>query len=417
MFAGFGAAWLVTGVLGMISPSATRLHTINLTFNTIGLVVVILVWASMGRRLEVLGILSQSIRLATPIAFGALAGVLCERCGVINIAIEGMMLSAACLDFIAALYAQHVWIGVLAAILSGGVMAAFHAALSIHWRVDQIISGTVINMLAIGLTGFLRRTVLLHNPREAPAVLPRWPVPGLSEVPVVGKLFFLHQPLVYMMFALVIIVHVVLFYTRWGLRTRAVGEHPQAADTVGIRVFAVRYRNVIAGGMIAGLGGVWFSLETVGNFEDLMTNGKGFIALAAMIFGKWTPLGALGGALLFGFADALQIKLQIAGVKVPYQFLSMTPYVVTMIVLAGVIGRARPPAALGGAVRETHIRAIRLQAPFSGRPSRPTHPSSHHQSHRRTPPRLHPHRAGRWPIPSLTRDNTPQQFPGYGARR
>lgn len=226
-------------------------------------------------------------------------------------------------------------------------MAAFHAALSIHWRVDQIISGTVINMLAIGLTGFLRRTVLLHNPREAPAVLPRWPVPGLSEVPVVGKLFFLHQPLVYMMFALVIIVHVVLFYTRWGLRTRAVGEHPQAADTVGIRVFAVRYRNVIAGGMIAGLGGAWFSLETVGNFEDLMTNGKGFIALAAMIFGKWTPLGALGGALLFGFADALQIKLQIAGVKVPYQFLSMTPYVVTMIVLAGVIGRARPPAALG----------------------------------------------------------------------
>jgi simple sugar transport system permease protein len=301
----------------------------------------------MGRRLEVLGILSQSIRLATPITFGALAGVLCERCGVINIAIEGMMLTAACLGFTFALYAHDAWIGVLAAILSGAAMAAFHAVLSIHWRVDQIISGTVINMLAIGLTGFVRRTVLLHNPREAPAVLPRWPVPWLSEVPVVGKLFFLHQPLVYVMFGLVLVVHVGLFYTRWGLRTRAVGEHPQAADTMGIRVFAVRYRNVIAGGMIAGLGGAWFSLETVGSFEDLMTNGKGFIALAAMIFGKWTPVGALGGALLFGFADALQIKLQIAGVKVPYQFLSMTPYVVTMIVLAGVIGRARPPAALG----------------------------------------------------------------------
>jgi simple sugar transport system permease protein len=315
--------------------------------NMLGLVVVILVWASMGRRLEVLGIFSQSLRLATPIAFGALAGVLCERCGVINIAIEGMMLSAACLGFTAALYAQHTWIGVLAALLSGAAMAAFHAVLSIRWRVDQIISGTVINMLAVGLTGFIRRTVLLHNAREAPAVLPPWAVPGLSEIPVIGKLFFRHQPLVYVMFALVLIVHVVLFYTRWGLRTRAVGEHPQAADTVGIRVFAVRYRNVIAGGMIAGLGGAWFSLETVGNFEDLMTNGKGFIALAAMIFGKWTPLGALGGALLFGFADALQIKLQIAGVKVPYQFLSMTPYVVTMIVLAGVVGRARPPAALG----------------------------------------------------------------------
>ncbi|ETX02368.1 MAG: hypothetical protein ETSY1_03845 [Candidatus Entotheonella factor] len=347
VFAGCGALWIVTGVLALISSSTSRLRTLSLVLNTLGFVTVILIWASMGRRLEVLGILTQSIRLATPIAFGALAGVLCERCGVINIAIEGMMLSAACLGFTVALYAQHVWIGVLAAMVSGAVMAAFHAILTIHWRVDQIISGTVINMLAVGLTGFIRRTILLHNPREAPAVLPRWPVPGLSEVPVVGKLLFLHQPLVYLMFVLVVAVHVVLFYTRWGLRTRAVGEHPQAADTVGIRVFVVRYRNVIAGGMIAGLGGAWFSLETVGNFEDLMTNGKGFIALAAMIFGKWTPLGALGGALLFGFADALQIKLQIAGVKVPYQFLSMTPYVVTMIVLAGVIGRARPPAAIG----------------------------------------------------------------------
>lgn len=347
VFAGGGVLWAVTGVLCLMSPTASRLRTLSLAVNSLGLVAVILVWASMGRRLEVLGILAQSIRLATPIAFGALAGVLCERCGVINIAIEGMMLSAACLGFIAALYAQQVWIGVLAAMLAGAVIAALHAMLTIHWRVDQIISGTVINMLAIGFTGFLRRTVLLHNSREAPAVLPRWPVPWLSDVPVVGKLFFLHQPLVYAMFLLVLVVHVVLFYTRWGLRMRAVGEHPQAADTVGIRVFAVRYRNVIAGGMIAGLGGAWFSLETVGNFEDLMTNGKGFIALAAMIFGKWTPLGALGGALLFGFADALQIKLQIAGVQVPYQFLSMTPYVVTMIVLAGVIGRARPPAAIG----------------------------------------------------------------------
>jgi simple sugar transport system permease protein len=347
VFAGCGVIWVVTGILGLTLPAASHLRTIHLVFNMFGLVAVILVWAGIGGRLEVLGILSQSIRLATPIAFGALAGVLCERCGVINIAIEGMMLSAACLGFTAALYTQHTWIGVLAAVFAGAVMAAFHAVLSIHWRVDQIISGTVINMLAVGLTGFVRRTILLHNPRQAPAVLPRWSIPGLSEIPVVGKLLFFHQPLVYLMFVLVPVVHVVLFYTSWGLRTRAVGEHPLAADTVGIRVFAVRYRNVIAGGMIAGLGGAWFSLETVGNFEALMTNGKGFIALAAMIFGKWSPVGALGGALLFGFADALQIKLQIAGVKMPYQVLSMTPYVVTMIVLAGVIGRARPPAALG----------------------------------------------------------------------
>jgi simple sugar transport system permease protein len=149
------------------------------------------------------------------------------------------------------------------------------------------------------------------------------------------------------MFVLVAVVHLVLFTTRWGLHTRAVGEHPQAADTLGISVMAIRYGNVIAGGMIAGLGGAWFSLETVGSFEDLMTGGKGFIALAAMIFGNWNPLGALAGALLFGFTDALQIKLQIAGVKVPYQFLGMLPYLVTMIVLAGVMGRARPPAASG----------------------------------------------------------------------
>ena len=347
VFAGCGAAWLLSGVCSAIWPASARLRATYFIFNTLGLVLVILVWASMGRRLEVLGIVTQSIRLATPIAFGALAGVLCERCGVINIAIEGMMLSAACLGFTAALYAQNAWLGVLAAMLAGAAMAACHAVLSIHWRVDQIISGAVINMLAIGLTGFIRRTVLLHNPREAPAVLPRWPIPGLSEAPVAGKLFFAHQPLVYAMFALVLITHAALFYTRWGLRTRAVGEHPRAADSVGVNVFAVRYGSVIAAGAVAGLGGAWFSLETVGSFEDLMTNGKGFIALAAMIFGKWTPVGALGGAMLFGFADALQIKLQIAGVKAPYQFLSMIPYVVTMIVLAGVIGRARPPAALG----------------------------------------------------------------------
>ena len=177
-------------------------------------------------------------------------------------------------------------------------MAALHAVLSIHWRVDQIISGTAINMLAVGLTGFIRRTLLLHNSREAPAVLPRWPIPGLADLPIIGKLFFVHQPLVYTMLALVLIVHVVLFDTRWGLRTRAVGEHPQAAATAGVRVFAVRYRNVIAGGLIAGLGGAWFSLETVGNFEDLMTNGKGFIALAAMIFGNGPPW-ALSAALCF----------------------------------------------------------------------------------------------------------------------
>jgi simple sugar transport system permease protein len=149
------------------------------------------------------------------------------------------------------------------------------------------------------------------------------------------------------MFFLAALLHVVLFITPWGLRSRAVGENPRAADALGVQVFTIRYVNVLVSGMLAGLGGAWFSLETVGAFEDLMTGGKGFIALAAMIFGRWTPFGALSGALLFGFADALQIKLQIAGVAIPYQFLGMTPYLITMLVLAGLIGRATPPAAIG----------------------------------------------------------------------
>ena len=338
---------LITGGWCIVSTSASRLHAVSLGLNVFGMVCSILVWASMHQRLEVLGLLAQSFRLATPIALGALAGLLCERCGVINIGIEGIMLTAACLGFTVALYATDIWIGVLAALLVGGIMAAGHAVLTIHGRVDHIISSTVLNIFAVGITGFLRRSVLLQNPRGAPAVLPIWQIPLASDLPVLGQIFFRHQPLVYTTWLLVLVVHLVLFYTPWGLRTRAVGEHPRAADTLGVRVYTIRYGNVIASGLLAGLGGAWFSLETVGTFDDMMTGGKGFIALAAMIFGKWRPFGAFAGALLFGFVDALQIKLQIAGVHLPYQFLSMAPYVVTMIVLAGLIGRAVPPAAVG----------------------------------------------------------------------
>lgn len=338
---------LSTGVWGVVSNPASRLHTVSLGVNILGLVCGILVWASTGQRLEVLGLLAQSFRLATPIALGALAGLLCERCGVVNIGIEGMMLTAACLGFIVALYTANTWIGLLMAVLVGGVMAAVHAVLAIHGRVDQIISSTVLNIFAVGITGFLRRAVLLQNTRGAPAVLPIWHIPLVGDIPVLGQIFFRHQPLVYMTWLLVLVVHVLLFYTTWGLRTRAVGEYPRAADTLGVPVFTIRYGNVIASGILAGLGGAWFSLETVGGFDDMMTGGKGFIALAAMIFGKWQPCGAFAGALVFGFVDALQIKLQIVGVKVPYQFLSMAPYVVTMVVLAGLIGRAVPPAAVG----------------------------------------------------------------------
>ncbi len=326
---------------------ALRVHRITLFLNSFVIITAALSWASIERRIDVVGLMTQSLRLAAPIALGAYSGILSERSGVINIGIEGMMLAASCVGFTVALYAQNIWIGLFAAIIGGAVMAAIHAVLSVRFLVDQIVSGVVINILAVGVTGFIRRGFIQSNPLGSPAVFPIWNIPYLSDIPLIGQILFRHQPMVYAMLILLIFLHVLLFHTVWGLRTRAVGEHPRAADTLGINIFMIRYVNVIAGGMIAGLGGAWFSLETVGDFEDLMTGGKGFIALAAMIFGKWNPVGAFLGALLFGFADAFQIKLQISGVNVPYQFLGMLPYIITMIVLAGVIGRAVAPKADG----------------------------------------------------------------------
>lgn len=335
------------GFLCLFSKRGTWIHGAILILNSLGFLAVVLVWASMDRRLDVVGLAAQSLRLATPIGLGALAGILCERSGVVNIGIEGMMLTAACLGFIIALYCHSVWLGLAAAVAGGALMALLHAILSIQFEVDQIVSGTVINILAVGVTGFIRRAFLLNNSLDPPGLMPIWRIPFFSDIPVVGKILFSHQPMAYAMLILVAAVHMLLFYSVWGLRTRAVGEHPRAADTLGIDVYKIRYINVVAGGMIAGLAGAWFSLETVGNFEELMTGGRGFIALAAMIFGKWHPLSALGSAVLFGFADALQIKLQIIGIRIPYQLLGMAPHIITMIVLAGFVGRAVAPAAVG----------------------------------------------------------------------
>lgn len=350
----------------LILKENTQILLIGINFSA--LILAILLWAAAGGSIDLLGMIRDSVRLATPIALGSLAGLWCERCGVVNIAIEGMMLTAAGIGFTASLYSQNMWVGLIVAVLASGVMAAIHAVLSIQFKVDQIISGTAINILAVGITGFVRRLFLLNNPFGAPGVFPYVIAKkdsllssiGLGSIndflrglPVIGYLLEL-QPMVYTMFILVIVTYLIIFFTPWGLRTRAVGEHPRAADTLGINVYFTRYVNVIIAGMIAGLGGAWFSLETTGSFEDLMTNGKGFIALAALIFGKWNPIGAFLAALLFGFSDALQFKLQILSVRlpiinteVPYQFEGMLPYIVTMIALAGVIGRSIPPAASG----------------------------------------------------------------------
>jgi general nucleoside transport system permease protein len=295
----------------------------------------------------VVALLAISVAKATPLTLGALSGVFSERSGVVNIAIEGMMLSAAFFGFIVAAQTGSLSAGLLAAVATGMLMALLHAILSIRFRVDQIISGTVINILAVGLTGFFNRQLFSTGVSAGPGVLPQVPLPVLSEIPIVGPILFRHQPLTLLAIVLVFVAHWVLFRTRWGLRTRAVGEHPLAADTVGIDVFRVRYLNVVLGGALAGLGGAYFTLESVPHFEPLMTNGRGFIALAAMIFGKWTPIGSWGAALLFGVTEALPVTLQIQGFAVPYQLVGMLPYVLTIVVVAGAIGRATPPAAIG----------------------------------------------------------------------
>jgi general nucleoside transport system permease protein len=343
-----GALLGLAGILSLARTLTERQENTVLGLSFGGFVLAVLIAAAQGQGLDLIGMIRDSIRLATPIVLGALAGVMCERCAVINIAIEGMMLTAACLGYTASLYAQNMWVGLVAAILAGALMAALHAVLSIHFRVDQIISGTAINILAVGISGYIRKAFLLQNPFGAPGVFPYvFRNTPLWDIPILGTLLFQYQPMVYAAMILVPVVWFVLFKTPWGLRTRAVGEHPRAADTLGINVFKVRYVNVIVAGAIAGLGGAWFSLETVGAFDDLMTSGKGFIALAAMIFGNWNPIGATLGATLFGFADALTFKLQILNVAVPYQFINMAPYILTMIALAGIIGRTVAPAADG----------------------------------------------------------------------
>lgn len=346
--------WIAGGIIGLL-PFA-RLYRLKygwLVMSGVLIIPTVLILAAAGRSTNMVTMLAASFRLATPIIIGAMAGLWCERSGVVNIAIEGMMLTGACFGFVTFTLVGDVlpgteglYLGVVAAVISGGLMALLHAWLSVTFKTDQIISGTVINILALGLTSFMRREVLLSSD-AARETLRSIPIPVLSEIPVLGAVFFSGKPVFYSMFILLVVTHLVLYYTRWGLRTRAVGENPHAADTLGINVIRNRYINVVIGGLIAGLAGAWFSLETTGSFDDGMTSGRGFIALAAMIFGKWTPLGAAGGGLLFGFSEALNTRFQILDVPVPVQFVQMTPYLVTMIVLAGLVGRAIPPKAIG----------------------------------------------------------------------
>jgi len=313
-----------------------------------------LVWMSSGTTLNLPGMIQSTLTAATPLTLGAMCGLLCERSGIINIAIEGMMLFGAFAGVAFAAIFDNLWLGLIGASLIGGVMAGVHAVLSIKYKVDQIIAGTVINILAVGTTRFLNLRVLEPAGLSTPGHFDVIRIPLLADIPIVGPILFENQPTTYLMLILLVAVNYVVFFTPWGLRMRACGEHPRAADTVGVNVNRMRYISVIIGGLIAGVGGAYFSLGQVGTFEDGMTRGQGFVALAAMIFGNWNPVGAFGAALLFGFANALQVKMQILqpvlpiiNAPIPPEFLQMAPYILTIIVVAGVVGRVRPPAQEG----------------------------------------------------------------------
>jgi simple sugar transport system permease protein len=315
-------------------------------WTAIGILLLVLTGVQFGPA-ATLSILTVTITQATPITFGALTGICSERTGVVNIGIEGMLLTSAFFGFMVGVYSHNLVLALCAAVISSALMAVLHAVLSISFRVDQIISGTVVNILAVGLTGYLNRQLFATGAPPGLTALPRLNIPGLSDLPWVGPILFQQKPLAITAILLVFVVHFALFRTRWGLRTRAVGEHPLAADTVGVNVNRLRYMNVILGGAIAGLGGAFFTLESVPHFEPLMTNGIGFIGLAAMIVGKWTPFGAWGAALLFGVAEAIPTAMQLQGVNVPYQLVALLPYLLTIVVVAGAVGRSTPPAADG----------------------------------------------------------------------
>ncbi len=313
------------------------------------------------------------VTVATPIGIGALCGFMNERSGVANIGIEGMMISAAFTAWwVAALAAQvlphaagpmgitlPLLAGLLAALAVGVLVSAVHAWLSISVRADQIISGTIINIVGLGITGYLGLLISQNSPATAGNFVRLRLPPGLGDVPLLGWLlrtFVEHGPITLSMLVLVVVLQVLLYRSRWGLRTRAVGEHPRAAETVGIDVIALRYRNVLIGGLLAGLAGAWFTIEFGNSFQSGMTGGRGYIALAALIFGRWTPVGAVGAALLFGIADSLGTGIRqtppvgdlgVVLSAIPAQVFSALPYLVTIIVLAGVVGRSTPPAADG----------------------------------------------------------------------
>jgi len=290
------------------------------------------------------GLFAASLRMATPIAFASLGGIFSERVGIINIGLEGMMLTSAFTGVATTYFSGNPWLGVLAAVLAGGLLGLFHALLTVKFVGNQIVSGTGINIFALGFTAYMSQVLWgSRGASESVQGLEVISIPLLKDIPIIGQIIGTHTPLVYLMLIMTGLSYVVLFKTPIGLRIRAVGEHPAAADTAGIDVFKTKYLCVMVSGMLAGLGGAFLSLGHLNLFAWGMTGGRGFIAMAAMIFGKWMPFGAFGASFLFGFADALQMRLQALGL-LPPQIILAIPYILTVAVLAGVVRKAVPPS-------------------------------------------------------------------------
>lgn len=349
---------IVTGILVLITAAsaylawrARRTPVWLIAVFAVAFMFGFLTWAAAGASLpvQIASLLVGAVGLSVPLIFGALGGVISERVGVVNVAIEGQLLAGAFVSALVASATGQPLLGLVAATIAGVLVAFVLAAFSIKYLVDQVIVGVVLNVLVIGLTSFLFSTVLAPNAAllNSPPRFERINIPLLSEIPIIGPVLFRQTIIVYLVYIAVFVVWFALFKTRWGLRLRSVGEHPQAADTVGINVTGTRFWNVSLAGAIAGLGGAYFTLGSVGAFNKEMTAGAGFIALAAVIFGRWDPIRATLAALLFGFATNLQYALSIIGSPVPSEFMLMVPYLVTIFAVAGLVGQVRGPAAAG----------------------------------------------------------------------
>lgn len=335
--------------IGYLEFKAKRALTFSTLIVTFGFIMSFLCWIASGKFIPFTGLLQGALMLSIPLIFGSMSGLLSEKSGVINIAIEGqLLLSAFVSGIIASLTQSTIW-GLVVAPFAGALISLLLAIFAIKYAVDQVIIGFVINILVIGLTGFLYTELLIpfEEKWNSGPSFSNIAIPFLSKIPVIGPILFNQTIIIYLMYLIVFFIQITLFKSKWGLRTRAIGEMPMAADSVGIDVNRLRFINVLLSGFVAGIGGAYFTVGAVGSFSKQMTAGAGFIALAALIFGKWTVKGAVIASLFFGFANNLQGTLSIIGVSIPSEFMLMVPYIATIIVVSGIVGRVRAPAADG----------------------------------------------------------------------